>query len=368
MQDQDKILSFLKATGPTLPIKVAKNISTDTILASAHLSDLYSRGKIKMSNLKVGGSSLYYLEGQEAELYQFAADNLNPKNYAVIEKLRQEKIFREAKLDLLSKVALRSLKDFAIPLRVKFEGQEEIFWRWYLLSPEEAKDIITDMLYGASEEQVGPEPEAILEVQKEILPAVEKLPEAVSAAKESKEHKEPPIPVMPESIPLPEAPAALEPQDNQVQLELPAKAVPQLEAKHVVKEVKTEPDHKEVKETKPVHTKTTKKRNKTVDKLLPLVEDFFEKLNVKVKSKEMVRKDAEHNFIIEVPGSMGSITYFCKAKSKIRCDEKDLSIAYMEAQIKKLPLLFLYSKSVTKKALEMLETDAFQNANVKKIE
>jgi len=364
MQDQDMILSFLKATGPTLPAKVAKNIKTDIILASAHLSDLYSRGKVKMSSLKVGGSSLYYLEGQEAELYQFAADNLNPKNYAVIEKLRQEKVFREAKLDLLSKVALRSLKDFAIPLRVKFEGQEEIFWRWYMLPPEEAKDIITDMLYGASEEPVKQETEAVVEVKKEIPPPVN-LPEPVPAVTETKE----PIDyTVPESTPIQETSLISEHPEPQVKLDSHPKIIQPSREKPVTKEEKALAEPKEVKETKPIKEKTTKKRTKSVDKLLPLVEEFFEKLNVKVKNKELVRKDAEHNFIVEVPGSLGSIIYFCKAKSKTRCDEKDLSIAYMEAQIKKLPLLFLYSKSITKKALEVLETDAFQNANVKKIE
>ena len=57
-----------------------------------------------------------------------------------------------------------------------------------------------------------------------------------------------------------------------------------------------------------------------------------------------------------------------KAKKKKRCDEKDISAAYMQAQIKKLPLLFLYTHELSKKAQEMLESDAFKNALIKKIE
>ncbi|HLC90905.1 MAG TPA: hypothetical protein VJI15_03990, partial [Candidatus Nanoarchaeia archaeon] len=78
MPDEDRILSFLKMTGPTLPTKVAKHIGTEIIIASAHLSDLASRGKVKISKLKVGGSPLYYLPGQEEQLYPFAAGNINP--------------------------------------------------------------------------------------------------------------------------------------------------------------------------------------------------------------------------------------------------------------------------------------------------
>ena len=81
-----------------------------------------------------------------------------------------------------------------------------------------------------------------------------------------------------------------------------------------------------------------------------------------------MRKNAEMNFLVKVPSVVGEIIYFCKAKQKNRCDEKDLSAAYMEAQTKKLPLLFLYTKEMNKKAQEMLESDAFENAIIKKIE
>ena len=61
------------------------------------------------------------------------------------------------------------------------------------------------------------------------------------------------------------------------------------------------------------------------------------------------------------------MTYYCKAKKKARCDEKDLAAAYMEAQVKKMPLLFLYTNELNKKAQEMLESGAFANVIVKKI-
>ena len=92
MLDQDKILNFLKVTGPTLPTKVAKNINTDILLASAHLSDLSSQGKVKISKLKIGGSPLYYLPGDESQLYNFASGNINPKDLLVLDELKEKKI------------------------------------------------------------------------------------------------------------------------------------------------------------------------------------------------------------------------------------------------------------------------------------
>ena len=74
------------------------------------------------------------------------------------------------------------------------------------------------------------------------------------------------------------------------------------------------------------------------------------------------------NFLLKVPTTIGQMTYFCKAKQKSKCDERDLSSAYMEAQMKKLPLLFLYSGEMNKKAEEMLKSGTFENVVVKKVE
>ena len=84
MDDQDKILHFLQMTGPTIPGKVAKHIHTEILFASAHLSDLSAQGKVKISHLKIGGSPLYYLSGQEEHLFGFAQNNLNPKDLKVL--------------------------------------------------------------------------------------------------------------------------------------------------------------------------------------------------------------------------------------------------------------------------------------------
>ncbi|MBU1973956.1 MAG: hypothetical protein KKH52_01010, partial [Nanoarchaeota archaeon] len=158
---QDHILNFLRAAGPVLPAKVAKNINESILIASAHLADLVSQGKVKLTNLKVGGSPLYYLAGQEEQLHQFAAGNMNQKDYHVLEKLKTVLVLRENNLDTLSKVALRSLKDFAFPLHVTIQGKRELFWKWYLLSEQDTNNYIGQILTG-SDITVPSQPEVII--------------------------------------------------------------------------------------------------------------------------------------------------------------------------------------------------------------
>ena len=111
-----------------------------------------------------------------------------------------------------------------------------------------------------------------------------------------------------------------------------------------------------------------KKTASAADNFIPFLERYFTGRDISIQEQKIIRKNAEINLLIKVPSVVGKLTYFCKAKKKAKCDEGDISSAYMEAQIKKLPLLFIYTHDLTKKAQEMLATDAFQNAIVKKLE
>ncbi|HIH12988.1 TPA: hypothetical protein HA242_04650 [Candidatus Woesearchaeota archaeon] len=305
MTEQDQILSFLRMTGPTLPSKVAKSIKTEILFASAHLSDLASQKKVKISNLKIGGSPLYYLPGQEAQLYNFAAGNLNPKDFQVLELLKEQKILREADLDLLPRVALRGLKDFAIPIQVNVGGQAELFWKFHLLSEEETNRQL----------------DALLNPSPEQLPL-----------------EAPPAPLSPE-------PPLVAHNDRQQTFA----TAPGVEKSDL-----------------PLKKPRPRKAETTID-FLHDIERFFKKMDIALDQKETLRKNAELNFLIRIPSLVGETMYFCKAKNKQRCDEKDLAAAYMEAQVKKMPLLFLYTNELNKKAQEMLESGAFANVIVKKI-
>lgn len=351
MRDQEKILYFLKVVGPTIPVKVAKNINTEILLASAHLSDLAAQGKIKISSLKIGGTPLYYLPGQEEQLYHFAAGNLNPKDYQVLEALKQQKIMRENSLDLLSRVALRSLKDFAIPLHVTVGGNKELFWKWHLLSDEEASASIKQMLFVREQTAPFQTPKDIREEQQLLSPTLSEQPLEQQPELENTSE--------PQSVPT----LSLE-QEEPLQKSAPEGAEEELPEK-IEKVLQSK--------SKTSRARRSSKKSKVEDRIdkdsfLPVIEWFMANKEIIIQEKEITRKNAELNLVIKVPSAVGTVTYFCKAKKKAKCDEGDVSAAYMEAQIKKLPLLFLYTHELTKKAQEMLATDAFQNALAAKLE
>jgi hypothetical protein len=71
----------------------------------------------------------------------------------------------------------------------------------------------------------------------------------------------------------------------------------------------------------------------------------------------VIRKSSEADYVIKVPSSVGALTYYCKAKSKKKITEGDLSSAFIHGQTRKLPTLFLTNGELTKKARDMLEKE-----------
>lgn len=141
MKTSDYLLAFVRQQGPILPTHAAKKINTNLLLASAHLAEMTSRGQLKVSSLKVGGSPLYYIPGQEQLLEKFH-DNLSEKEKKAYEILKQRHILRDNQLEPVVRVALRSIKDFAIPLRVQHHDSKEIFWKWHGLPNQKAEELI----------------------------------------------------------------------------------------------------------------------------------------------------------------------------------------------------------------------------------
>lgn len=277
---KQKILGLIKIKGPIIPAQIYKEINSDILMSSAHLSELSSEGKVKVSNIKIGGTPLYYLHGQEPQLQNFS-DNLHEKERKAYEILKEKKILRDSKLEPVIRVALREIKDFAVPLQVTYQNNKEIFWKWYLLSKGEAESLIKPMLTKKEEpkpiETKKPEP------KKEIKP---------------------------------------EPK---------------------------EPIKKEIKE-RPLRADTT-------SSFLQELKSYFNRNKINIKNEQIIRKNSEIDFILEIPSTIGSLEFYCKAKNKKRVNDSDLSSAYVQGQLKKLPVLFLTKGDLTKKAKEILNTE-----------
>ena len=305
MDNQEKVIHTIRIRGPVIPAQISKVIGTDILIASAMLSELVSKNVLKISHVKFGSTPLYYLPGQESRLQDFAK-NLHEKEKRAYDLLMQKKILRDKITEPVVRVALRNIKDFAVPLQVKINDNVEIFWKWYLITNEEAAGIIKGMV----------KLDKPKEPKKEIKPAQETI---------IKKEQE-------------------KPREEQ-------------------KEIKKE----EVKERLPEKEEKKTFVDKTAeDAFLNEIKKFLEKNNIELVEEKIVKKKSDLDLVVEVPSAVGSLTYYCKAKSKKRISDSDLSSAFVQGQLKKLPVLFLIKGDLTKKAKEMLSKE-FKNIKIKRI-
>src|SRR3989344_321623 len=91
---KDKILSLLRIRGPGLPVHVARETNLSILFSSAFLSELLSEKKIKTSHMKVGGSPLYFIPGQEPRLENFS-QHLKSKEKDAFNLLKEKKFLRD---------------------------------------------------------------------------------------------------------------------------------------------------------------------------------------------------------------------------------------------------------------------------------
>jgi len=168
MDTNETILAIIREKGPVLPVQVSKEINDNILMTSARLSELLTAKQIKISNLKVGGSPLYYFSGQEEKLQNFV-DNLGGMERKAYDLLENNHVLRDYTQEPAVRVALRQIKDFATPLQVNYQNKTEIFWKWYLLDNKEAEVSIKNILSKKEEitqEKIPQKPEQ--EIKKEI--------------------------------------------------------------------------------------------------------------------------------------------------------------------------------------------------------
>ena len=323
---RDKILQLIRIRGPVIPSHINKEISLDILFTSAALGELVSRNELKVSNIKIGGTPLYYLPGQEARLQQFA-NKLNEKDKIAYDILRQKSILRDKELTPLTRVALRNIKDFAKPLTVNVKGDNETFWKWYLLTNDEASKLIKESLE--------------LDKQKIVTEKhVEEKPKITESETVIKQIEKPPITEKLLVIGKPEATEELK-----VQIEKPK--ITENQKQVLVQKPKADVQKRLVKE----------KPAKKEDIFLDLLTSYFGKNKIEVLEQKVVRKNSEIEFTVGVPSPVGMLSYYCKAKNKKYISDGDLSSAYLQGQAKKLPILFLTTGQLTKKAKEILNLE-----------
>jgi hypothetical protein len=321
--DDDTILSFLRSKGPSLPSDIARYIRTNTIFVGAHLSAMLEKKLICISSIKIGSSPLYYLKDQKNRIEEFIS-HLDEKDRRTFALLKQKKVLRDREQHPLIRVSLREIKDFAVQLNVRTDNSQEIFWKLYSLSDEEASNIIRDIL----------EPPVI---KLKIEPQKQKIEKAKSEIKkEETKIKEPR-------------------KEQKIEIKKPEPVKEKLKPKLQVQETLVKGQIKEpVKEIlleKPTEKPVIK------GKFYSSVIESFGRKSITIIKEEMVKADNEYDFIIKLPTPAGDLTYYCKAKNKKKINEGDLSSAVLKAQSKRLPVLFLADGQLTKQANKSLEEE-----------
>ncbi len=186
---KNQILEIVKKEGPVLPAQISQKVVSNVLFTSAILSELVSQDQLKISKAKIGSSPVYYAKGQEPRL-QMLYKHLGEKPRKIFDVLKEKRVLRDKELEPWQRIAVREIKDFAMMLDVNYKAGQEIFWKWYLTSDEEAKNKITEILkkeIPVQEEpkQELPKQELKEEVKKEAVKEIK--PEPEKAVKEKKE-------------------------------------------------------------------------------------------------------------------------------------------------------------------------------------
>jgi len=360
--DRDKVVQYVRMHGPLLPVQLTKLVNTNVLFASAILSELVDSKLLKLSSLKVGGSPLYFAPGQESRLQTFA-DKLNEKDRHTYEVLRQKLVLRDRALDTLTRYSLRQLKDFAVPLEVRTPSGTEMFWRWFLITTEAATEHIKQII-GAEH------PEVPVRAQQSVPQQPQQVAQPVQQQFFSQQYVQP------------QAPATVHHAHHEVQ-----KPITQYSGQKLAQQQSVEPIKEAVKERvqKPQRKTPAKKKVKETisepksevshpvaapldvnDRMFQKVKAYLDANRIIMREAVIKRKDSDVECIIEIPSSVGNLAFYCRAKDKKKVSDGDLSSLFMEAQHRKMPILYLVTGELSKKARQLLETE-FRTMQVKSL-
>ncbi|MGV8162067.1 MAG: hypothetical protein ACP5N2_01895 [Candidatus Nanoarchaeia archaeon] len=332
---EEQVLSAVKSNGPVVPMDVRAILKAgDSIIIGATLSTLSARGLVKITSIKRGGSPFYYLPGQEEKLSDLSK-YLGEKDRRTFDLLKQKKAMRDKEEEPLIRVSLRNLPDFAKRIDVEVGTEQEIFWKWYLITDDEAISILSrKSQFKKPEVDEDKESKTIVDVKSEEREKTTNVKEEIKS--EVKEDKK-------EKSTRKKKEKASEQDSEQVagveqQLLTPLSSQGQVQSSI----------------------------SNFNDAFINKAARFLESGGINIKDSKQIKKSVEYDLIIEIPTSVGNIEYFCKVKGKKKCSEADLSSAYVQGQGLRLPVLFLTTGEVVKKAKEKLKTD-FKGMIVKEI-
>jgi hypothetical protein len=408
-----KIIEFLNTNGPSLPISISSYIKLEPVFTSAILSELSSVHKLELSNMRVGSSRIYYLKGQESGLEKFADEHFSGVVKRAYLLLKDAKLLVDSEQEPAIRVALRSLKDFAIP----FSHEDKIIWRYAFIPIEEIKKLINKYPIEKSElsssrEELSlkeePSPKEELSLKEESSLKEEPLSKEEPSSKEELSFKE--------ELSLKEEPSAKEelslkeessPKEEPLSKEEPSPkedSVPQEPTKDLKEGQETkersnnktseekyslsnkinnsqnksdlnnngsesnlnvyikknfnspfeDSNKKELNEKSPISTNTGRDNLSPKNDLSKNIINYLNRKKIKLLS---ILEDSKNEFncLIKINSDIGEISSFLISKNKKSISDQDLLLAHQKTIEYKMPCLFLYNGKLTKKVDELRE-------------
>jgi len=139
---KEAIMSVLRMKGPSLPIHVAREIKVAPLFVSAFLSELKAENKIRLSEMRVGSSPIYYIVGQEEKLENYV-QYLNSREREAFHLLKEKSILMDDEQTPVVRVALRAIRDFAKGVRVRVNGESKLVWRHFMIGEDNVEEFIS---------------------------------------------------------------------------------------------------------------------------------------------------------------------------------------------------------------------------------
>jgi hypothetical protein len=84
------------------------------------------------------------------------------------------------------------------------------------------------------------------------------------------------------------------------------------------------------------------------------VQVFLKASNITLHESSVVKKKTEFDVLLALPSPVGQLQYYCKVRSKKKILDTDLSAAFVQGQMRKLPVLFITDGELTKSAKDFL--------------
>jgi hypothetical protein len=224
---------------------------------------------------------------------------------------------RDKSLELFERVSLRQIKDFAKELNVNTAQGQMLFWRYYLVSEEEAIEFLKSQYNKPAAKKEEAPKEIVQEkpVEDDFLGRVEEEIEKKEVVEEKVVEQPKPTP-KPVSKPTPKL-VVKEASQQQLSIE-------------------SEFDQTE---------------------FSSLVTAYFTEANITIKESEQLSKNREYEYIVTVPSAVGTMDMYVRARNKKKLNEGDVAPALLRAKTKDLPCLFLTNGEFTKKSLALINKE-----------